>query len=351
MKVLVVGGAGYLGSVLVRRLLKAGYKVRVYDRMFFGDVGLKSIKKKVELVVGDMREVDDKVFKGIDAVINLAGLSNDPTAEYNPRANWQMNTLATESLALKCKANGIKRYIFSSTCSIYDVGPVDEEKDVVVNEETKVNPQAAYSSSKYAAEKRLLKLVDDRFCPVILRQGTIFGFSPRMRYDLVLNTFVKDAMLKGAITIHLGGEMWRPLVSVEDAARVYLMCLEAPEKKVRGQVFNVVGRNIRISELALRTKDALQALGVPVEVKHDYKVTATVRSYRATGKKTERVLGFKPRVSVHDAVKNLHKNILKYKRFDFENPKYYNIRWMMLLEEAESIIERTGYLMEKKKKR
>ncbi len=226
-RVLLVGGAGFVGSVLTQELLERGYAVRVLDRMYFGDGGLEGARDRIETIVGDMRRVPEEALKNISAVINVGGLSNDPTAEYNPKANYEMNTTASVQLARRCQELGIRRYIYASSCSIYDRGVTDEERDVLLDETTEVDPQASSSGSKFAAEKELLPLSRDGFCVVALRKGTVFGFSPRMRYDLVVNTFVKDALSKGEITIHYGGEMWRPLVDVRDAARAYVTLLQA----------------------------------------------------------------------------------------------------------------------------
>lgn len=345
MKILVVGGAGYVGCVLVKELLEKGYAVKVFDRLYYGDQGLEEVRDKIELQVGDMRIMDASVLEDVDAVINLGGLSNDPTAEFNPKANYEINTVAIEKLARVCKESRIKRYIFASTCSIYDFGVTEEDRDLVLDEEADVNPKAAYSSSKYEAERLLLQMTDETFCPVILRKGTIYGFSPRMRYDLVVNTFVKDALLKGYITVFYGGEMWRPLVDVKDAARAYITCLEADEKQVKGQIFNLVYRNFRISELAIRVREALKNIEVNAEVRVDYRYRG-VRSYRVTGKKLERALGFRSIISVEESVKDMVEKIREYEYTDFDNPKYYNIRWMKLLEEANRIIRVTGSVFE-----
>ena len=163
-------------------------------RLYFGDDGLRDICDRVELVVGDMRTVDAEVLKDVDSVVNIGGISNDPTAEYNPQANHEMNTLATKKLADLCVAHGVRRYVFASSCSIYDRAVGNESADVLLNETLEVYPRAAYSSSKREAEKLLSGMVSDDFCPVILRKGTVYGFSPRMRYDLVVNTFVKSAL-------------------------------------------------------------------------------------------------------------------------------------------------------------
>lgn len=339
--ILVVGGAGYLGSVLVRELLARGYAVKVFDRMYYGDSGIREHLGQIKLEEGDVRTMDVSVLDGVEAVINLSGLSNDPTAEYNPRANFEMNARANEFLARLCKKKGLKRFVFASSCSIYDVGVGDEEKDIVLDEESPVNPKAAYASSKYQAERALLELADEHFCPVILRKGTVFGFSPRMRYDLVVNTFLKDALSKGYVTTHYGGEMWRPLVDVRDAARAYIVCLEAEEPKVSGQIFNVVYRNFRISELAMRVVGSLREAGLKAELRPDYRYQG-IRSYRVSGKKIGQVLGFSPAVTVEESVKDMVESVNRYRYTDFDNPRYYNIVWMKLLEEAHKIIKITG---------
>jgi nucleoside-diphosphate-sugar epimerase len=343
--VLVVGGAGYLGSVLVEELVTRGYAVTVFDRLFFDDSGLRDVRDRIRLYAGDMRNMDPSVLDGVRAIVNLGGLSNDPTAEYNPDANYQMNTVATGILAAMAKERGIQRYLFASSCSIYDFGVSDEERDTLLTEESPVDPHAAYSRSKLDGEQELLKLADHRFCPVILRMGTLFGFSPRMRYDLVVNTFVKDALSKGRMNLHYGGQMWRPLCEVRDAARAYIALLEADRALVEAQVFNLVYDNIRISELALRVQAALASKGVKVELNADFGYSG-VRNYRVSGKKLFSTLNFKPLITVEESVHNLFDQIQKYQYTDFDNAQYYNIRWMKLLERTREIIGITNTIFD-----
>lgn len=340
-KILVVGGAGYIGSVLVRELLERGYAVKVFDRLFYGADGLEEIKNKIELILGDIRQFNPVILDDVEAVINVSGLSNDPTAEYNPEANYEMNTEATERLALLCKQKGVKRFIFASSCSIYDVGETNEERDIVLDETAIVAPKAAYSRSKWDAERKLLALQDQDFCPVILRKGTVYGFSQRMRYDLVVNTFVKDALSKGKITLYYGGEMWRPLVEIRDVAKAYISCLQAEEEKVRGQIFNLVYKNFRIAELGLQVQKALKDSGFQVEVVPDYSYKG-VRNYRVSGKKLQTVLNVRPTITVEESVKHMLDNIKRYNYTNFDNPRYYNIKWLQMLEEADKIIKITG---------
>jgi nucleoside-diphosphate-sugar epimerase len=343
--VLIVGGAGYLGCVLIEELLARGYQVKVYDRMFFGDRGLARVRDRVQLIQGDMRAIPMEVFDNVRSVINLGGLSNDPTAEYNPNANHQMNTVATERLAQICKQRKIARYVFASSASVYDVGVVDEEREILQDESSAVDPHAAYAVSKLNGERALMALRDDHFHPVILRMGTLFGFSPRMRYDLVVNTFTKDAMTKGYVQLHRGGEMWRPLVDVRDAARAYIAVLEADLEFVSGQVFNIVNENFRISEVGLRVRNALAEAGIACDIRSDYAYSG-VRNYRITGSKIYKVLGYRPVISLHESVLNMVSKIQEYGYTDFDNDRYYNIRWMKLLEEARDIIAVTGGVFE-----
>ena len=336
-KVLLVGGAGYVGSVLAEELLERGYAVRILDRLFYGAQGLAEIRDRVELIVDDMRNVDPKVLEDVDAVINVGGLSNDPTAEYNPQANHEMNVVAAGRLADLCKLAGVGRYLLASSCSIYDRGVGTDGRDVILTEESEVSPRAAYAKSKFQAERYLLGLADNCFCPVVLRKGTIFGFSRRMRYDLVVNSFVKDALQKGILTLHYGGEMWRPLVNIRDVARAYIACLEADESVVRGEIFNVSLRNFRISELALRVRETLGNIGIRVDIVPDYSYKG-VRSYQVSADKLERRLGFRPVVTVEESVATMVEQIRQCGYTDFEDPRYFNIQWMRLLEEAGRVI-------------
>src|SRR5215831_2000647 len=148
--ILIVGGAGYLGCVLTEELLDRGYAVSVFDRLFFGDSGLQKYRDRIRLMTGDVRCPPASIFENVSAIINLSGLSNDPTAEYNPEANHQMNAVATRTLGEMAKRSGIQRYLYASSCSIYDVGVIDEERDILLTEEAQVQPRAAYAVSKLA---------------------------------------------------------------------------------------------------------------------------------------------------------------------------------------------------------
>ena len=327
MKVLVTGGAGYIGVVLCARLLERGHSVRVLDRLYWGRAPIGQFADRVELVQADVRETPESAFEGIDAVAHLAGLSNDPTAEYNPAANWEMNAVATETLALECKKRGIRRFTFGSSASIYDgLG------EGVFDETAAVEPRGAYSRSKREAEERLLRAAGTDFEPVILRQGTVYGYSTRMRLDLVVNTFIKDALLRGALYLHGGGWMWRPLVDVTDVAEAHIVCLEAPADAVAGQIFNVVHDNFQIRQLAMLVTGSLSIMG-----RHARLETAPVpkinRDYRCTNRKLQERIGFTPSVTVLESIEKILASLPVDDPTQLAHPRYYNIAWMTLLDE------------------
>jgi nucleoside-diphosphate-sugar epimerase len=331
--VLVTGGAGYLGCILVPRLIELGYAVRVLDKLFFGERGLAPYLDRVELVCGDIRRPPTGIFKGVTAIINLAGLSAEPAAEYNPEANRSMNTEGLRILATEAKKHGVRRLIQASSGSIYDVGGGNAEKDFLQDESTPVAPFRVYSMTKREAEEILLALEDERFCPVILRKGSIYGYSPRMRFDLVVNAFVRNAMTRGFLELHCGGETWRPILGIKDAVEAYVTVLRADESQVRGEIFNIVSENVRISELALRVRKTLGDLRIASDIRPDYE-PRKLRSCQASGRRFKERFGFRFRFSVEDGVRELVDKIRAQAFPDIDHPRYRNIQWMEILEEA-----------------
>jgi nucleoside-diphosphate-sugar epimerase len=332
-RILLAGGAGYIGSVLVPRLLNRGYRVRVLDRLYFGEDSLAAVKDQIELVVADIRDIPDSALDDIDGVFNLAGLSNDPTAEFNPEANWQMNAVATEALGRACVERGIERYVFASSCSLYDGLPPGMH-----GEDAPIEPRAAYATSKRYGEEKLLELAEDGLCPVILRNGTVYGWSPRMRFDLVVNTFVKDALLGGTLKLHGGGWMWRPLVDVQDCADAMIAAYEAPESKVRGEIFNVVHSNYQIRELAMIVAGSVQLSGRQVTLEEVPALKLT-RNYECANAKLSTTLGFIPRRSVLEVVTDVLDHLDPDNRVFLTDPRAYNIRWLELLHEIKTVVD------------
>ncbi len=336
MKVLVTGGAGYIGVVLCQQLREAGHEPVVLDRLFWGRRPLAGLDAAV--IQGDIRRIEDRWFEGIDAVCHLGGLSNDPTAEYNVEANRQMNTEASAALVQACKRHGIRRFTFASSASIYDreAAPAEIHRaPIMCDEETAVEPRGAYSTSKRRAEELILAEADEAFAPVVFRQGTVYGYSPRMRFDLVVNTFIKDAILARKLFLHGGGWMWRPLVDVRDVARVHVMALTAPLDAIRGQIFNVLEDNYQIRQLAMLVTGSL------VILKSDWRVEIVeapappiVRNYRMSNAKLSTALAFTPSVTVLESIQDMLQRLpIDYPQ-EFGNPRYYNIAWMSLLEEV-----------------
>ena len=337
--VLVTGGAGYIGCQLVPALLDGGYRVRVFDVMFYGDAGLDRVRDRIETVEGDIRSVPVDLLDGVSAIINLAGLSTEPAAEYRPEANQEINFKAAVDLARLAKEKKVRRFIQASSGSIYDVGAGHPEKDVMHTEDSPVAPFRIYSITKREAEKRILAMADDSFTPVVLRKGSVYGYSPRMRFDLVVNAFVLNALQTGCLVLHNGGEMWRPLLSIQDAAAAYKLMLEAPPEKVKGEIFNVTNGNYRISELALRVQHKLGELNIPCEIQPDYNYR-NLRSCQASGQKIAQQLSFTPKVTVDETVEDLVQKIRGGAFHDVTDPAFHNIRWLDLLEETRT---RLGY--------
>jgi len=340
LRVLVTGGGGYIGSVLVRQLLDRGHEVRVLDRLYWGVSSLTEVVPRIEIVHADIREVEDSWFEGIDGVVHLAGLSNDPTANFDPQANWEMNAEATVALARACRRSGVKRFIFGSSCSLYDGLPDGATYD----EEAPIAPRGPYAESKRFGEIELLSMAGPDFSPVVLRQGTVFGWSPRMRFDLVVNTFVKDALSTGRLLLHGGGWMWRPLVDVTDAAGAQIAALEAHESAVSGEIINVVQDNYQVRELAMLVAGSVGLVrgNVRLDVAPE---PALVRNYRCSNQKLLQVLGFRPRRTVLESVDHMVEAMTKAGITNFTHPRYYNIDWMLLLNEVHSGLHPFDYVL------
>ena len=336
-KLLVAGGAGYIGCKLVAALVKAGYAVKVYDKLYFGDEGLAAVLDQIELEVGALIDLTEKSLEGIDAVINLAGLSNDPTAEYNPGVTRVMNVDSALHLARLCKAMNVRRYIYASSCSIYYSLTPDE---TLRDEDSPVDPKAPYSYSKYMAERGLLAMADDDFCPVMLRKGTVFGQSPRMRYDLVVNVFTRDAFRDRQLILHSNGRMWRPLLEMNDAVRAYMRVLEAPEDAIRGKIFNVLTDNYQVIQTAYQVRHTLETRkGIRLDLQ--LQEVGPVRSYRVDGSRFQQTMGIRLDGKLSSAVEEMWDALES--GVEYSNPIYYNLQWLELLRDMERRLRRMNY--------
>ena len=336
---MVTGGCGYIGSVLVPMLLERGYEVRVFDKLYYGEDSLTNVRDKIELIPGDVRNLNPSILEGIDSVIHLGSLSNDPTADISPVATRSINYTGTINLAETCKKFGIRRFTFASTCSVYGF-----HRDTLADETLPTEPQSAYAKSKIDAEIELLKMADTRFCPVILRQATVFGFSPRMRWDIVVNAFVMQAFNTGILDVWYGGQAWRPIVHIKDTAEAHIRCIEAEPDVVRGEIFNLVCENYLIIELARQVGKALAEIGISVKIDVNYDEVDS-RSYMIDGEKITKILGFTPSVSLMDGVKEIAEVLRNGQYRDFDHPIYYNVRWMKLLVDIENRLKKTGKVL------
>lgn len=294
--VLVTGGAGYIGSILVRRLVERGYRVRVLDRLMYGDSAIRALygDDRLEMIVGDFRDraVVMEAIAGVDAVLHLGAIVGDPACAINEDFTIRTNFDATRMLAEVCKQTGVRRFIFASTCSVYGAS------DDMLDESAALNPVSLYANTKIAAERALLKMRDMAFAPVILRFATAYGHSYRPRFDLVVNLLTAKAVTDGQITIH-GGEQWRPFVHVDDIARACILAMEAPEEKVAGETFNVGSdeQNHRLSELGA----IIQRLVPRAEVITNDLITDR-RNYYVQFAKIRETLGFMPEHTLAESV-------------------------------------------------
>ena len=335
--ILVTGGAGYVGSVLVSDLLALGEQVRVVDTQWLGNPFAKH--ERLEMVQADLRRPNPAWLDGVDAVVHLAGLSNDPTADFAPELNSESNVFATRQLAqLVAEQAGRDgreiRFLFASTCSVYYSPTTSESANVeLMTEEMPIAPTANYSKTKRLAEIELLRVADrsPHFCPLILRKGTVFGLAPRMRFDLVVNVFTLHAWRNRLLTVHGSGEAWRPMLHIRDASDAYVHLLNAPSGKIRGEIFNLSHKNYRVLEMAHWIAEVLeQRYGVEIRVKRDRSNDTGARSYFVGGDKIASALGFRAERGIAQAVTAIWDAL---ERGDFgpepeRDPRFFNIRWL-----------------------
>lgn len=310
MRILLTGGSGYLGSILTRKLLANGHNVRILDNFLFGKESLKDIQnnKKLELVTGDIRDLSivGKSLKNIDSVIHLASIVGTQSAELDPKASMEVNFMATRNIAELCKIYKIKQFIFASTCSVYGAQPDHQ----LIAENSEVNPLDSYGLSKFQSERAILQAYD---YPTILRLGTLFGASHRMRFDLAINLFIAQAMNKEKITV-FGGDQWRPFLHVDDAAEAFSF---AVEKQMEG-TYNVIWKNLTINQMA---KDVKKLIPTQIDLSKDI---VDKRDYRVNGGKLEK-FGFKAKKDIAFASKEFKSKILEDVK-NYKQDKYSNYK-------------------------
>jgi nucleoside-diphosphate-sugar epimerase len=292
-RVLVTGAGGYIGTTLVPMLLDEGYAVRAVDRFFFGRQLLPQ-HDRLEVVVEDSRKLGPEHFEGVDAVIDLVAISNDPSGELFQEATLQINNVGRVRAARLAKEAGARRYILPSSCSIYGF----QEDGHVADETSPTNPLTTYARANEMAEQGTLPLADERFCAVVLRQATVYGLSPRMRFDVAINGMTYGAWKTGRLPLMRDGMQWRPMVHVRDTARAQMFMLTADPAKVNGQIFNVgsADNTYQIGPLG-----EIVAGYIPKEVEIEWYGDPDRRSYRVAFDKIE-ALGYRTEKTAADGV-------------------------------------------------
>jgi nucleoside-diphosphate-sugar epimerase len=321
MRILITGHKGYIGTVMAPLLADAGHEVVGLDSDLFEQCTFGEEPREFPSIRKDLRDVEAADLKGFDAVIHLAGLSNDPLGNLNPNLTYDINHHSSVRLARLAKEAGVKRYLFSSSCSTYGAAG-----DKILDETAEFNPVTPYGRSKVLVEQEVSQLASPEFSPVFLRNATAYGVSPRLRFDLVLNNLTAWALTTGRVFIKSDGTPWRPIVHIEDISRAFLAALEAPHELIHNQAFNV-GRseeNYQIRDLAEIVKETVP--GCTIEFAAD--AGPDKRCYRADFSRIARVLpAFQPKWDARRGARELYE---AYKKVDlrvedFEGPRYKRI--------------------------
>jgi nucleoside-diphosphate-sugar epimerase len=321
-KVLVIGGAGYIGSALLPKLLDKGYHVRLLDLLIYGTEPIEEALShpNLEIMQADFRQVDKVVeaMRNIDAVIHLGAIVGDPACALDEELTIEVNLMATRMIAEVAKGSRVSRFVFASTCSVYGAN------DATLDERSALNPVSIYARSKIASERVLMSMAGSDFGPTLLRFGTIYGLSGRTRFDLVINLLTAKAIVEGKITV-FGGDQWRPFVHVDDAALAVLNALEAPLSLVGNEVFNVGcdEQNHTIQQVG----ELIQQL-VPASELISMGLDTDKRNYKVNFDKIKNTLGFKPRWSVEEGVRQVIEAIESGKVSNYQDAKYSNVKFL-----------------------
>lgn len=327
MKLLIAGGAGYVGSTLIPKLLDRGYKVDVVDLFWFGN----HLPRQVGILNKDIFQLAVDDLAAYDQVVFLAGLSNDPMAEYSPNKNFIFNAAAPAYLAYIAKLAKVRRFVYASSCSVYGYTEND-----LYDESSPASSSYPYGISKLQGEQAVMQLMSDEFSVISLRKGTISGYSPRMRLDLIINTMFKNAMREHTITVN-NPAIWRPILSIEDAATGYIRAIEANER-ISG-IFNLASGNYTVGEVADLVKAAMEER-LNIRVKLNIKHIDDFRNYKVSTDKAANVLSFHPVGNIKSIVDNLIGNVDKFS--DWDNPAYFNIQGFRAIEKEIEIHDMAG---------
>lgn len=321
-KIFITGGAGYVGAILVPKLLDKGYEVTVIDLMIYGEDVLPS-HDHLNAIKGDIRDTDlmRRIIPGHDAVIHLACISNDPSFELNPDLGKSINLDPFEPMVQIAKENGVKRFIYASSSSVYGI-----KEEPNVTEDMSLEPLTDYSKFKAECEKILKKYESDDFTAMTIRPATVCGYSPRLRLDLTVNILTNFAINKGFIKV-FGGEQKRPNIHIQDMTDLYCLLLELPSEKIQGKIFNAGYENFKVKEIAQMVKNVVGEVDIRTETTDDN------RSYHISSDYIKEEIGFEPKHSIEDAVSDLKEAFEKGLINDsFDNEKYFNVKLMQNIE-------------------
>ena len=310
-KILLAGGAGYIGTELCKRLMKLDYDITVIDDLWFGN----NLDPKIKLIKKDLFQVTYKELVDFDVVIFLAGVSNDPMAEFSPSENFIQNAACPAYLSYESKRAGVKRFIYASSCSVYGY-TVDELYD----ENSPTTCSYPYGISKLQGENGVMQLADNHFSVISLRQGTVCGYSDRMRFDLVVNTMFKNAMLHNEITVN-NPSIWRPIFHIQDACTAYIRAIQAPDN-ISG-IFNVASDNYTLGQIGDIVSVEMSKL-LNKEVKMQINEIKDFRNYKVSIQHAKLTLGFTPTYTVKDIIHDLYQYAGSIQ--NMESEKYYNIK-------------------------
>jgi len=317
-KILVIGGAGYIGSVLIDKLISQKFKVILFDKFVYNDINFFKKKYKdtnLKIINGDSQNIN-KIFNAVkdcDAVVHLAELVGDPLCEKRPAKTYAINYLASITIGNICKNLEIDKFIYVSSCSVYGANKK------ITNEKSSINPLSIYAKLKALCEKHLIRNLDESVRPCILRLGTVYGASDRPRYDLVVNLFSGLIANNKPITIN-GGNQWRPFVHVKDVADSIIKIINSDKKIVNGQIINLVGENLKISKIG----KIIKSIYPRAKIKYEDQTTDN-RNYRSSNKKARKIIKFRPNFKVIDGIKEIVLQTKKNKIKDLFNKKYINI--------------------------
>lgn len=329
MNILVTGGAGYIGSILVRELLADGNKVKCLDRFFFGKESLHDVTSNpnLQLIQDDIRWFDPNILKGVDVVMDLAALSNDPAGELDPSKTFDINYLGRIRVARLSKEYGVKRYVLASSCSIYGF------QDEMIDETSTIKPLTTYAKANRKAEEDVLPLASSTFSVTALRFATVYGYSPRMRFDLAINAMVLGLYKSPKIPVMRDGLQWRPFIHIKDVARAYKLIINQLADKISGQIFNVGSdeQNYQILPLA---EMVARALDINYEI--EWYGSADHRSYRVSFAKFKKLVDFSPTYTPKEGAKEIFE-ALKTGMLA-ESTKTKTVEWYKYLLECERIV-------------